>query len=317
MLSSICKLPMTLVLTSIALHAAQSHAQPEFLTLIDSIANTKMTTANRMEVLSASLMNRTYVDGNLGEGEKGRYDQDPLFRFDVFDCTTYVETVLAGALSSHAQDFPRHMQKIRYQQGIVSFVTRNHFTSADWIPNNQWLLEDITATVGQGFERFAETVIDKKAWYQAMSEDRLQGLSATVNKQTLLDDLHQEGLPFSPEPVKTPYIPLTALFIVQPASADTTQSYEEDTDINQALLDRIPSGSIISMVRPNYDVKQWIGTNLNVTHQSIAIRKDGQLYLRHASQLQRKVVDERFTDYFSKYLINSSLKGFNIQQPTF
>ncbi|WP_067094403.1 N-acetylmuramoyl-L-alanine amidase-like domain-containing protein [Marinomonas atlantica] len=347
MLPPILKHSATIIFTSIALHVSHSYAQADFLGLIDSMHNTKMSTASRMEVISASLMNKPYVDGNLGEGKIGRYDQDPLFRFDVFDCTTYVETVLAGALSSHSRDFPQHMQKIRYQQGIVSFVTRNHFTSTDWIPNNQWLLTDITATVGQGFELSAETIIDKKAWYRAMSEDRLQGLSATVNKQRLLDDLHRESQPFSPESVKTPYIPLTALFVAQRATTAgiaqrkqaalsiqsdslldekgrqkawhqlAIKSYIEDAYLNQALLNRIPSGSIISMVRPNYDVKQWIGTNLNVTHQSIAIRKNGQLYLRHASQLRRKVVDERFTDYFSKYLINSSLKGFNIQRPTF
>ena len=84
-----------------------------------------------------------------------------------------------------------------------------------------------------------------------------------------------------------------------------------------SLLDRIPNGSIISMVRPNYEVKKWIGTNLNITHQSIALRKDGKLYLRHASQLKKEVIDESFTEYFAKYTANSTLKGFNVQQPIF
>lgn len=338
---------INLLLAALALSTTQSYAQPEFLRLIDDMSNANLDTSSRIEALSSSLIGIPYADGNLGEGEQGRYDKDPLFRLDVFDCTTYVETVLAGALSERATDFPQHMQQIRYHNGDISFVTRNHFISADWIPNNQWLLKDITATVGQGYELLARTVIDKKAWYQAMTDSRIQGQIDAADKPALLNQLHKEGQRFAPEPVQTPYIPLSALFVMHSSSSESIAKRQqaalailsdpsldengrnkawhqlaiqyrlEDSHINQALLDRIPSGSVISMIRPDYDVKRWIGTNLNVTHQSIAIRKNDRLYLRHASQLKKAVVDEEFTTYFSKYLLNSSLKGFNIQQPTF
>jgi hypothetical protein len=67
------------------------------------------------------------------------------------------------------------------------------------------------------------------------------------------------------------------------------------------------------MVRPDWPLKQWIGTNMNVSHQGIVIRKDGVLYLRHASLTYKKVIDESFVDYFSQYSPESSLKGFNVQ----
>ena len=44
----------------------------------------------------------------------------------------------------------RTLQRIRYRDGIVSMVTRNHYTIADWIPNNSFLFEDITDRLGEG-----------------------------------------------------------------------------------------------------------------------------------------------------------------------
>lgn len=295
------------VLFSIAvpcsIHLAQATTAEQYYALIDNQAAESVSTEQRIVQLSASLLGAPYVDGNLGEGEFGQYDRDPLYRFDVFDCTTYVETVLAGAISASVSDFAYNMQKIRYQDGQVSFVTRNHFASADWIPNNQWLLKDITADVGQDQTSYAITQINKPAWYAAMKEDRLQNLPDSVNKQERLEKLRHEGQAFQAQTVHTAYVPLTALF--------------RGDHINQALLDRIPNGSIISMVRPDYDVTQWIGTNLNITHQSIALRKDGQLFLRHASQLKKEVTDEDFVAYFEKYRSSATLKGFNVQQPNF
>lgn len=299
-LSTLFTLLATCAVSSVAL--AQADAE-SFYQKIDTLQASRASSIERMETLSAMFKGAPYVDGNLGEGSMGKYDRDPLYRFDVFDCTTYVETVLAGAQSNSGSDFASNMQKIRYQDGQVSFVTRNHFASADWLPNNQWLLTDITAEVGQEQTLTATTLIDKPAWYQMMSDSRLQGLPKDADRVTLLQTLHKEGERFKAQTVATPYVPLSAV-------------YQGDS-INQALLDRIPNGSIISMVRPDYDVKKWIGTNLNITHQSIALRKDGKLFLRHASQLKKEVTDEDFIEYFGKYNASSSLKGFNVQQPNF
>lgn len=283
--------------------------QTRFLTLVDSLNASSQDTLSKIEMLSASLLGVQYVDGGLGEGENGKYDKDPLSRFDEFDCTTYVETILAGAMSHSASEFLPNLTKIRYHNGQISFVTRNHFPSADWLLNNHWFLKDVTSEVAGKETLIAKTTIDKKAWYQSMTMDRIQSVSASdKEKATLLASLREEGKAFKPEPVSTPYVPLSAVFI-EHASGNLV--------INQTLLDRIPSGSIISMVRPDYNVKKWIGTNMNVTHQSIAIRKKGTLFLRHASQLKKEVTDEDFVEYFSRYIKSPSLKGFNVQAVRF
>jgi len=255
----------------------------------------------KIEYLSSTLLDAPYVDGSLGEGNQGKYDKDPLVRFDVFDCTTYVEAVLAGALSNSTADFMPNLIKLRYKEGNVSFVTRNHFPSLDWIPNNQKVLMDITDQVAGRFVTMANTVIDKPAWYEKMTKDRLQCKEDdSIACSALLEQLRAEGKAFRPETVATPYVPLTALYL-------------DDKAVNLALLDRIPSGSIINMVRPNWEIKQWIGTNMNVSHQSIAIRKGDTLFLRHASQTDKKVIDVDFLKYFSQYNETSSLQGFNVQ----
>ncbi|MFT2109868.1 N-acetylmuramoyl-L-alanine amidase-like domain-containing protein [Marinomonas sp. 2405UD68-3] len=255
----------------------------------------------KMENLSAALLGASYEDGSLGEGEQGKYDKDPLIRFDVFDCTTYIETVLAGAMSPSVNEFMPNLMKLRYKNGEVSFVARNHFPSKDWIPNNQDKLMDVTAQVAGDDLTIAKTVIDKPAWYSTMKADRLQCDDDSSDAcQTLLSQLHAEGRAFRPESVEMPYVPLTALYL-------------DTTNVNQALLDRIPSGSIINMVRPDWNIRKWIGTNMNVSHQSIAIRKGNQLFLRHASQTNKRVEDVGFLNYFAQYDAKSSLKGFNVQ----
>ncbi|WP_165942880.1 N-acetylmuramoyl-L-alanine amidase-like domain-containing protein [Marinomonas flavescens] len=293
--------------------------QASFDRVIEANQAHSISTAQKIERLSATLLGAPYVDGNLGEGINGKYDKDPLWRFNEFDCTTYVETVLAGAMSQSANDFVPNLLKIRYDHGQVSFVTRNHFPSVDWIPNNHWMLKDITQQIGGTQTALANTIIDKKAWYQRMALNRIQNITATPeSKKTLLIALKKEGRSLKPESVSTPYIPLSAIFLQdQVARSSVLQQRLTYSTINQALLNRIPTGSVISMVRPNYNVKRWIGTNMNITHQAIAIRKHGRLYIRNASLIMGKVVDQEFVHYFSRYLEGSSLKGFNVQLPTF
>ncbi|MBJ7536717.1 N-acetylmuramoyl-L-alanine amidase-like domain-containing protein [Marinomonas transparens] len=290
----------------VAAEAINNANAAAFYAAIESNNTLSSSVGTKVESLSATLLETPYGDGSLGEGENGLYDKDPLIRFDVFDCTTYVEAVLAGAISTSIDDFMPNLMALRYRDGKVSFMARNHFPSADWIPNNQGLLTDITKVVAGGAMMVGETVIDKAAWYQKMGKDRLKcDDESSADCDGLLSKLHAEGKAFSPQTATIDYVPLGAVYL----------DIKEDkwAGINQALLDRIPTGSIINMVRPDWQLTKWIGTNMNVSHQSIAIRKDGRLYLRHASLTHKKVTDEDFIEYFSTYLAGSSLKGFNVQ----
>jgi Protein of unknown function (DUF1460) len=54
---------------------------------------------------------------------------------DGFDCVTYIETVLALARSSNADEFIKWLCKIRYEEGRIQWERRNHYMT-DWIRNN-------------------------------------------------------------------------------------------------------------------------------------------------------------------------------------
>ncbi|MFN9068599.1 MAG: N-acetylmuramoyl-L-alanine amidase-like domain-containing protein [Bdellovibrionales bacterium] len=217
-----------------------------------------------------------YLQDPLGEGF-GK-DSDPLYRFDGFDCTTFVETVLALSRSTDFQDFERRILEIRYFHGIPEFTERNHFTDKDWIPNNvrKGILTDITNYLSSETAQ-AEAVIDKSAWF------------SRVHKIT-------HSTP--PERAQLPYIKLVNL-------------------LNDAeILDRIPSGSILNIIRPNWDLKESIGTNVNVSHQGFVIRKsDGELTFRHASLQYLKIVDEPLLSYLQRMRNVPTIKGINILKP--
>jgi len=92
--------------------------------------------AQRVEAVSELFLGVPYKLGSLGEGPDGEFDRDPLIRFDAFDCTTFVETVMALSLDSDLDSAVRTLQKIRYKDGQIGYATRNHFIELDWVPNN-------------------------------------------------------------------------------------------------------------------------------------------------------------------------------------
>lgn len=95
-----------------------------------------------------------YMNSPLGEGKAP--DTDPLIRFDAFDCTTFVETALAhGDINK--------LNQIRYKDGNIDFLSRNHFTETDWLNNNKNLLENVSDLYGK--TEIRTVVNDKQNWF--------------------------------------------------------------------------------------------------------------------------------------------------------
>lgn len=236
---------------------------------------------DRIEYHSRELLGRAYGDSPLGEGNG--YDSDPLIRFDLFDCTTFVETVLALSLS----DIPgvnkapvEILNSIRYKSegSEISFVNRTHFTSADWIPNlmNKNIIQDITVELFKENSVQFVTEIDRQAWFQTS---------------------HQIHVPIAKQVVILPVVELKAF------------------KKNAKLWDLIPSGSLINFVGHPSTIKAATGTDMDVRHQGIAIRRDGELFLRHAKSTGRGVVEEKITNAFKHpYLIH--VHSINVLRPT-
>ncbi len=106
-----------------------------------------------------------YVGDPLGEGPGAQPDPDPLCDFTRVDCVTYLEQVLALALSPDAAAFPDTLRRLRYRDGTVDYRWRNHYFVSDWLPANAWAVRDVTEAVGAGVTRPMTKTIDRGAFF--------------------------------------------------------------------------------------------------------------------------------------------------------
>ena len=288
---------------------AASAALQEANHTIDSLyRNTPRSTtlSERINAFSHAFLGKPYLLGALGEGEQALYDQMPLYRTDAFDCETYVDTVLALALSHDLHSFQKIIRKIRYNQGQVSFITRNHFTCLDWNQHNQQqgFLRDITPRFVDHDQRpvakIATALIDKPAWYAHFSTEHIRLHQATPDliKQRLAS-LKEAGAHLPRTVSSIPYLPLSALF-------------DQNGHPNHHLFNQIPDAAIIEIIRPNWDLRDRIGTHLNVSHLGFAIKKQGGLYFREASTTSH-VIDVSLIDYLRDARNSPTIKGINVQ----
>ena len=302
-----------LALFTLPIHAntiqIERTAKSNLIKLYSELAKTpNLSMSARLDQISAVFLGKPYKLGALGEGGQGRYDQFPRYRDDAFDCETFVDMVLGIALSKELNDFEYCLNKIRYRQGKVDFLTRNHFTDLDWNQNNQQqgFLQDITDQIknahNQPVAQIATATINKPGWYAHLNEAQIKLEKATPSKQRQrLLELKNKGQALPIITSSIPYIPLTALF-------------DAKGNANDLLFKQIPNASIIEIIRPNWDLRETIGTCLNVSHLGFAFWHDGVLIFREASSEYHQVIDVPLIDYLKKALSSPTIKGVNIQQ---
>ena len=117
----------------------------------------------RVQAYSQRALGTPYRWFPLGEGPQAKYDRGPLVDFARVDCLTFCEQILAMTLADHYEEMFRRLQRLRYREGVIDIRERNHFMLADWLPNNAWLFEDITATIGGGLCVDMRKTIDRAA----------------------------------------------------------------------------------------------------------------------------------------------------------
>jgi hypothetical protein len=246
----------------------------------------------RIEAVSQLFLSTPYKRSPLGEGAEGVFDRDPLIRFDAFDCTTFVETVLALSLESDLDSGMRILQKIRYKDGKIDYLTRNHFTELDWVPNNikAGFLRDITTEIaGQDAVEVSKT-ISKRQWYLRKSIASFHGRFSEDEKHCLLPALRALGEQFPDQRATLPVLPIQDL---------------------PRIIERIPSGAIVNLVRADQ-----AGRTTIVSHQALLIKKNDKWYVRHASSIGRAVEDDPVFYDLSQYRDSRwPLIGLNLNLP--
>lgn len=263
-------------------------------------------TQERLITLTRHWLGTPYGIGPLGEGVDSRYDQDPLYRFDQFDCVTFVETSLSQALALDELDFQKRMNEIRYKDSEVSYITRNHFTEVDWIPNN--LKNGILFNVMDQVQAQAQTPlpvaianIDKLHWYEKKTLADIRVPDATqMEKQELLRELKLQGENMPLEVSELPYIPFS--------------EFRDKSGVFSAqILSGLPEVLVLSVVRPGWDLVSVAGTELNISHQGLLLKINGEWVVRHATSDSRyRVVEDRLEDFLKNRGQTPGIKGIHL-----
>lgn len=124
----------------------------------------------RIESAARAFLGAGYATSPLGEGSgvapgsastHAELDPDPRLRLDRFDCTTFVETVAALALSTRPEEVQGLLDQLRYSDSVVSFDSRHHLPVAQWLPAQQrrGLLADVTADFAEPALPVAELTV--------------------------------------------------------------------------------------------------------------------------------------------------------------
>ncbi|WP_234734093.1 N-acetylmuramoyl-L-alanine amidase-like domain-containing protein [Tellurirhabdus bombi] len=144
-------------LVTLAVAASPSLAQYATSDIRQVAFTTGRTAAETTLSIGKSFLGKPYVAHTLDQGNA----EQLLVDFQQFDCTTYVETVLALALTaqkpaeqvtseSQAFLFRDQLTQLRYRDGVVNgYASRLHYFS-DWLKNNEkkGLIQDVTQKIG-------------------------------------------------------------------------------------------------------------------------------------------------------------------------
>ncbi len=112
----------------------------------------------RLVHLARKNLGQRYEIFCLGEYPFETYDPDPLYTLDRSDCVTFTEQMYSMALNDSWKGFFETLMHIRYKDGEIGVATRNHYTEADWNPNNVWLFTDMTEKLGGKTDPFTMNV---------------------------------------------------------------------------------------------------------------------------------------------------------------
>ena len=78
----------------------------------------------------------------------------------------FCEHILALSISDNWDNFFNNLQQIRYKDGLIGMKTRNHYTMADWLPQNNWLLDDVSAKVGGSYTKKVTRTISHQTFFK-------------------------------------------------------------------------------------------------------------------------------------------------------
>ncbi|MBN2497130.1 MAG: DUF1460 domain-containing protein [Deltaproteobacteria bacterium] len=251
----------------------QPLARDVFLASLDRLPESE-----RVLAVSSRFVGTPYRLHPLGEGPGREPDPDPLIRFDAVDCTTFIEQTMALARSRSALEGLYWLRRIRYVDGRVDYACRKHFMMAQWLPLNQraGFLEDITVQVGGPAARWVRKRLTARIW-------------SLRKPDVAWPELGPDQIPAGD--FELPILPLDDVL---------------------RLVDRIPAGSLLSVVR-----RDLRNMPTRVTHQGLLVQDGARPKLRHAGRAgYGLVVDEDLAHFIerNKAYRRWPVEGINLQR---
>ncbi|MDX2480702.1 MAG: DUF1460 domain-containing protein [Desulfuromusa sp.] len=114
----------------------------------------------RVTFISAAFLETPYVANSLiGTAETA---ERFVLRLDGVDCFTLLDYVEALRRTSNLDEFKKTLRRIRYREGRVNFLNRNHFFS-EWGDGDFTQLHNVTDLVGGTAIRRVEKQLNQKA----------------------------------------------------------------------------------------------------------------------------------------------------------
>lgn len=145
-----------------------------------------------------AFLSRHFLDTPYGESTLIGSDGAPeelVVNLAALDCFTFIDYIEAMRLASSFAEFLKRLREIRYREGVVSYVNRNHFFT-DWKEFNRRLVGDVTAMLGRERTRQSSKTLNRKTDGSLFLEGiptrsrAVDYIPSTTIDQDLVDRLH-------------------------------------------------------------------------------------------------------------------------------
>ena len=145
-----------------------------------------------------AFLSRHFLDTPYGESTLIGSDGAPeelVVNLATLDCFTFIDYIEAMRLASSFADFLKRLREIRYREGVVSYISRNHFFT-DWKEFNERLVDDVTAMIGRERTRQKLKTLNRKTDGSLFLEGiparsrAVDYIPSTTIDQDLVDRLH-------------------------------------------------------------------------------------------------------------------------------
>jgi len=135
--------------------------------LLTETSKTNKTITERMSYYSDLFLKTPYNIVCTGDGPYALYEPQPLLNFQETNCMVFCEHTLALSISDSWDNFFNNLQQIRYKDGLIGMRTRNHYTMGDWLPENNWLLNDVSDKIAGEFTKQVTRTISHKNFFKS------------------------------------------------------------------------------------------------------------------------------------------------------